>query len=400
MEKIDGGLSNVPGFKSSGIHCGIKKNGKSDLALIFSEVSAAVAGVFTMNKIKAAPVVLNMAKLKKGQGRAIIINSGNANACTGIQGIKDAEIIVETVSAKLNISQESTFIASTGIIGKPLPIEKILPNIPALVDNLSRNGGGEAAEAIMTTDTFLKEIAVREYIDGKPVTMAGIAKGAGMIHPDMATMLSFIITDINIKHHSLQKALKSSIEKSFNMITIDGDTSTNDTVLILANGRAGNKEIECGTPEFSKIQTMLDFVTQSLAKMIIQDGEGATKFVEIKVRGARHFKEAKKIAFAIANSCLVKTAFFGENPNWGRIMAAIGSTGIEIEEVKVAIFFDDLKIVKGGISLKQFETPILDILRKDSFTVTIDLGLGGEEAIVWTTDLSCEYVEINAHYDT
>lgn len=400
MEKIDGGLSTVPGFKSSGIHCGIKKDGKNDLALIFSEISAVVAGVFTQNKIKAAPVTLNMEKLKKGQGAAVIINSGNANACTGIQGLKDAEKIVETVAAKLNITQESTFISSTGIIGKPLPMEKILFNIPALIDSLNQNGGKEAAKAIMTTDTFPKEIAVREYIDGKPVTMAGIAKGAGMIHPDMATMLSFIVTDINIKQHSLQKALKSSVEKSFNMITIDGDTSTNDTVLILANGVAGNKEIEWGTPEFSKIQAMLDYVTQSLAKMIVKDGEGATKFVEIKVRGARYFKEAKKIAFTIANSSLVKTAFFGENPNWGRIMAAIGSTGIEIEEDKIAISFNDLKIVEGGIGLKQVESSILDILKKDSFAVTIDLGLGEEEALIWATDLSCEYVEINAHYDT
>ena len=283
------------GFKAAACSAGIKKSGKLDLALICADKPAECAGVFTTNKVVAAPVKITESRVRQGLCQAILVNSGNAHACTGYQGLKDARRCGYLVAEILDIPPEMVAVSSTGVIGVPLPMYCFEEHVPTLCRMLKPDQFDGVARAMMTTDAFPKMSGRTITIDGQEVRLLGLAKGAGMIHPDMATMLSFIVTDINIKHHSLQKALKSSVEKSFNMITIDGDTSTNDTVLILANGTAGNKEIEWGTPEFSKIQAMLDYVTQSLAKMIVKDGEGATKFVEIIVRGARHFKEAKKI---------------------------------------------------------------------------------------------------------
>lgn len=395
----------VPGFKAAGLHAGIKKKKKKDLALIFSEVEAKVGGLFTSNQLKAAPVILDIKRIKHGRGRAIIANSGNANACTGKKGLTDAQEMVRATAKGLGIPENMVYVASTGIIGKPLPIDKVKKGISKAIPLLSRTGLNDAAEAIMTTDTFPKIAFLKEVIGGKIVTFAGIAKGAGMIYPKLglnhntATMLSFILTDANIEGKALRTALKNSVDSSFNCITIDGDTSTNDSVLCFANGLAGNREIKLGSKGFSKFQKVLNSVTSSLARMIVMDGEGATKLIEIIVKGTSTDREAKKIAFNIANSNLVKTALNGEDPNWGRIMAAIGSAGVKINPEKVNIYFDNLRVVKNGLGTGKGKDA-RSILKKKEIRITIQSGSGKGKAKVLTTDLSSEYVKINAAYSS
>ena len=389
----------VQGFLFSGISAGIKKDGKRDLGLIYSEVPARVAGLFTTNKVKAAPVQLDMARIKKGLCQAIVVNSGNANACTGRQGLRDAKRVSSLIAKQLGIDEKLVFPSSTGVIGIPLPVEKIEGGIPELMNNLSAEGWMKTAEAMMTTDTFPKIEGATCRIKGKQVKLCGMVKGAGMIRPDLATMLSFLITDANIKASLLQQMLEKAAEVSYNRITIDGETSTNDTVLLLANGKAGHPILNRMDRDGKVFQSMLLKVCQNLAESVVKDGEGATKLIEILIQGARNKEDAKQAAYAIAHSPLVKTAFFGEDANWGRILCALGHSGAQINPNRVDVFFDKVPIVKNGIGVgSKLEEKASQILKKKSFKVIVDLQRGKSQFSVLTTDLSIDYVKINASY--
>jgi len=389
----------VNGFLFSGISAGIKKNGKRDLGLIYSEVPAQVAGLFTTNVVKAAPVLLDRARLKRGFCQAIVVNSGNANACTGSRGLADAKRMTSFVAKQLGIDEGLVFSSSTGVIGSPLPINKIEAGIPELAAHLSPEGWMSAVEAIMTTDTFPKVEVATCRIKGKQVKLCGMVKGAGMIRPDLATMLSFLVTDANIKASLLQRMLEKAAEASYNRITVDGETSTNDTVLLLANGKAGHPRLNRMDRDGEAFQSMLSKVCRGLAEGVVKDGEGATKFVEILVRGARNVKDAKQAAYAIAHSPLVKTAFFGEDANWGRILCALGYSGVHIDPNKVDVFFDNAPIVRNGIGVgPSLEERAGRVLKNKSFEVTVDLHQGKSEFSVLTSDLSIDYVKINASY--
>ncbi len=317
----------VSGFLAAGISAGLKKKRERDLALIYSEVPAVAAGVFTTNRVKAAPVLLSMERVKSGTARALLANSGSANACTGRQGLRDGRRLSGLIASSLKILPSSVLLASTGVIGKPLPMPMIEKNLPRLVASLSSAGLADAARAIMTTDTFPKAVITRGRVNGREIAIAGMAKGAGMINPKMATLLSFVLTDALISPRALHQSLRDGAQRSFNRITVDGDTSTNDTLLILANGQAHNREILSHTPGYKKFSDLLHELLFSLAKMIARDGEGATKLVEIAVAGARTTSEAEQVARAVAYSPLVKAAFFGEDANWGRIICAAGYSG-------------------------------------------------------------------------
>lgn len=397
MKEISGGITSVKGIKATGIHCGIKRS-KSDLALIVSEPLAVAAGVFTTNRLKAAPVIVSMEHIKSERVKGIIANSGNANACTGRAGYKDSKEIVKLIAKELKTSPKSILIASTGKIGVPLPIDKIKKNIPLLVKSLSNSGGKKAAEAILTTDTVIKETAIEYNYNNKAIRIGGIAKGSGMIFPKMATMLSFITTDVSIKDELLKKALKRSVDKSFNMISVDGDTSTNDTVICMANGLAGNKLIDKAGGGFQLFQEALDFITLDLAKKIVGDGEGATKFIEIKVKGAKSKGDAKRVASFVANSNLVKTAFFGEQANWGRILSAAGSAGVDLDFGSISLYLNDCKIIERGIVLYKESHDLEEVLKEKEIKILLNIGKGGKEETAWTTDLSYEYIKINAEY--
>ncbi len=387
------------GFKAAGIASGLKKNGKKDLGLIYSEVPAKIAGVFTRNKVKAAPLLLNIDRIKSGIGRAIIVNSGNANCCTGDQGIQDAKAMAGFAASELKISEDLVFVASTGVIGEPLPIEKIRDAVPKLTGLLKPEGINDFVMAIMTTDTMPKIITKQEDLDGKTFSVTGVAKGSGMISPDMATMLCFVYTDVDLTPDFLKDSLNTATKRSLNRITIDGDTSTNDMVLVMANGLSG-AVIESSADK-ETFQSVLDDVLIGLAKQLVKDGEGATKFVEINVRGALSDTDARTIADTIANSPLVKTAIFGEDANWGRIMMALGRAGVSVDPDKVDIFFDDFLVVKNGMKCgKDTETEITEVLKKPEFEISIDLNMGHGDASVFTCDFSIDYVKINADYRT
>jgi glutamate N-acetyltransferase/amino-acid N-acetyltransferase len=399
MKILDTKNVTIPGFKAWGIHSGIKKNGKKDLAIIFSDREAAMAGVFTRNRVKAACVLLDTARVKSGKGQAIVVNSGCANACTGKRGLADGRATAEIAARDLGIKPEAVYVASTGVIGEFLPMEKIEVGISTAAGLLSATGWEQTAEAIMTTDLYPKLSVVQEVIGGKTVTIAGIAKGSGMIHPNMATMLCFIVTDANISSTMLKKSLLLSTERSFNAITVDGDMSTNDMVLCMANGAAGNKRPGVGSKDSKKFQACLDTVARALAKQVVKDGEGATKFVEIEVRNARNPGEAKRAAMTVAKSSLVKTALFGEDANWGRIMAALGYSGIEMDEAKTDIYIGETKLVEKGLGQgKQADRDAALALKQREVRIVIDLHKGKSSATVWTCDLSGEYVKINAAY--
>lgn len=392
---------NIKGFKFSAVEAAIKKPGRLDLGLIFSEVPAAVAGVFTTNKVKAAPVLLGMERMKNGHCQAVAVNSGNANACTGPQGIEDARETARLVAEGLGIPDEAVQVSSTGVIGQPLPMERVRRAIPALIEGLGTGTFDDVARAIMTTDTFPKMEARSGVAGGVPYSIAGIAKGAGMIMPNMATMLAFIVTDAAVEAAWLKKVFKEANDASFNIISVDGDTSTNDTALIMANGMAGNPQIKAGTPDADLFVRYLRDVLLSLAKQIVKDGEGATKLVEITIKGARSGADAKRAAMAVANSLLVKTAFFGQDANWGRILAAVGYSGAEVDPDKAELFFDDVQMVKNGIFAGgDAEARGTEVLRKKEFSVTVDLKLGEGISTVYTSDLSYDYVKINADYRT
>jgi glutamate N-acetyltransferase / amino-acid N-acetyltransferase len=389
----------INGFLFSGIAAGIKKNGKRDLGLIYSEVPAQVAGLFTTNAVKAAPVLLDRARMKKGLCQAIVVNSGNANACTGNRGLADAKRMTSVVAKQLGIDEGLVFSSSTGVIGSPLPINKIETAVPQLVDHLSPEGWMSAVEAIMTTDTFPKVEVATCRIKGKQIKLCGMVKGAGMIRPNLATMLSFLVTDAHIKASLLQRMLEQAAEASYNRITVDGETSTNDTVLLLANGKADHPCLNRMDRDGEAFQSMLSKVCRSLAGRVVKDGEGATKFVEILVRGAQNVKDAKQAAYAIAHSPLVKTAFFGEDANWGRILCALGYSSAHIDPNRIDVFFDKAPIVRKGMGVGgRSEGKAGQILKNKSFTVTVDLHQGKSQFSVLTSDLSIDYVKINASY--
>ena len=389
----------VSGFLFSGISAGIKKDGKRDLGLIYSEVPAQVAGLFTTNAVKAAPVQLNMERMKRGLCQAIIVNSGNANACTGSQGLRDAKRVSSLIAQQLGINENLVFPSSTGVIGSPLPMKKIEERIPELMDCLSAEGWMNTVEAIMTTDTFPKIEVATCRIKGRRVKLCGMVKGAGMIYPNLATMLSFLVTDANIKASLLQRMLEKASEVSYNRITIDGETSTNDTVLLLANGRAEHPILNQMGRDGEIFQSMLFKVCQNLAESLVKDGEGATKFIEILIRGARSKEDAKRAAYAIAHSPLVKTAFFGEDANWGRILCALGHSGVRINPNRIDVFFEKAPIVKNGMGVRpRLEEKAAEVIKKRSFKVTVDLYQGKSQFSVLTTDLSLDYVKINASY--
>ncbi len=395
--EIPGGVTAAQGFLAGSVYCGIKaaNASKPDLALIHSPHPTVAAGTFTTNRVKAAPVRVSMAHLRTGDIRAIVANAGNANACTGVAGIETAKRMTEAVAKGLDLKPRQVLVCSTGRIGVPLPIEKMEASIAELPAALKKNGSKRAAEAIMTSDTFPKEFAVEFEIDGVPVRLGGIAKGAGMIDPNMATMLCFLTTDAAIDKKQLQHALSVAVEQSFNRITIDGDMSTNDTVLMLANGAAGNKALRYGTEDFKAFQRALDHVTRNLARMIVEDGEGVTKFVEVHVNGATTLSDARKAAEAVANSTLTKCAWFGGDPNWGRIMDALGYSGARLREETVDIFYDGTIAVKNGMPSKTPFAKIQQIVAQKKFTIMIDLHLGSAEYTVFTTDLSTDYVKLN-----
>ncbi|MBU2498070.1 MAG: bifunctional glutamate N-acetyltransferase/amino-acid acetyltransferase ArgJ [Proteobacteria bacterium] len=389
----------VQGFKASAVAAGIKKKGGLDLALIFSERGAAAAGVFTMNKVKAAPVILSQENIRRGRVKAVLANSGNANACTGREGLENARATADLVARELGTKSEEVLVASTGVIGAPLDVDLFTRAMPGLVKNLSPDGIPLVVQAIMTTDSFPKISLFDGVVGGRPFRILGIAKGAGMIMPQMATMLSFILSDIDIDPSQLGEAVSSSVASSFNRISVDGDTSTNDMVLVLANGLAGNGAL--GQDDYKEFKEGLSRVMGELATMIVQDGEGATKVVHIYIKGAASSSDAITGARAVANSSLVKTAFYGQDPNWGRIMAALGRSGISMREEEVSIWVDEVKIVEKGMGRgEKYEKEAAAKMLNKAFAVTVELRQGKYDDRMITCDLTHEYVSINANYRT
>lgn len=398
MQRIEGGITAVDGFSAAGLFSGIKKVERADLAMIFSETLCAAAGVFTRNRFPAPPLLLDKRHLRKKRGQAIIANSGNANAFTGEKGYQDAVRMAEAAAQALGVPVERVYVASTGVIGAELPIEKIVGAVPRLASQLSREGGRAAAEAIMTTDTFPKEVAFAGEIGRQEIRIGGIAKGSGMIHPDMATMLAFLSTDVAISPALLQEALRQAADRSFNCISVDGDTSTNDVVLCFASGRRG-KEISSKGKAYRQFLDLLEAACLSLAKAIVRDGEGATKLIEVNVVGAPNDRAARRIARSVATSSLVKTAFFGEDANWGRIVAAIGNAGVPVRPDQVHLTFGRTPLIQRGVFLgKEAESAVSRLLKEREIELTIDLRAGKGRSVCWTSDLSLDYVRINADY--
>ncbi len=393
---IQGGVTSAQGFVASGVHCGIKPE-KKDLALVYSRAPATAAGVFTTNKVKAPPVLLNMDRIRSGRGQAVVLSSGNANACTGEQGMRDAREMAELTAHYLGVADELVYVCSTGIIGRPLPMEAIRQGIPEVVRLLSADGNA-AAEAIMTTDTAPKAAAVQVPVGAQIITVGGMTKGAGMIHPQMATTLTVLTTDAAVAPPVLAAALRRAADQSFNRITVDGDRSTNDTILLLANGEAGVPEITGPGDALEAFQSALTAVAVTLAKMVARDGEGATKFVEIVVRGAQSEADAHRAGLAVAVSPLVKTAIYGGSPNWGRILAAVGSSGADVTADRVAVWMGPVSVVERGEAAENPESAeeAARYLAGEDVQITVDLGLGKGEATVWTCDLTEAYVKENA----
>ncbi len=386
-----------PGFCMAGVSAGLKKGGEKDLGLVFADRPAAVAGVFTRNVVQAAPVRLTRKRIESGQCQAVIVNSKNANCCTGGRGMTDAAAMAEAAARQLGISPELVLVASTGVIGEPLPLAKIEAAIPALASALSEKAAEDLARAIMTTDTVPKMAHRRVQVEEKSFTVVGVAKGAGMIRPDMATLLGFLWTDAAASPAVLSSVLKPAVDATFNRISVDGDTSTNDTVLLLAGGRSN---LSADVPAVkAALEKAVNGVLADLARALVKDAEGATKLVEVCVRGAVGDAEARKIADTIADSNLVKTAFFGQDANWGRILAAAGRAGVDFDPDRADIFFDDVQMVKGGIGCgKTAEAAATEVLKQPEFVVTLALNQGRGEASVLTCDFSLDYVRINADY--
>jgi glutamate N-acetyltransferase/amino-acid N-acetyltransferase len=393
------GLTAVAGVRATGVACGLKKNGQPDLALVVSDGPASVAATFTLNRVQAAPVQVSKRHLRGRRFSAIVLNSGNANACTGRQGLRDAEVTATAVARALDRPVTEVFVASTGVIGRPLDMTAIHTGIREAVRTLSAHGGARAAQAILTTDTMAKEAAVRIPVGRGRVTVAGMTKGSGMIAPHMATMLGVIATDATVESRLLQRMLREAVSESFNCITVDGDTSTNDMVLCFATGAAGVPRLVTGTAAYERFGRALRQVCLTLAKMIARDGEGATKLVEVRIRGARSSGEARRAAETVATSPLVKTTLFGEDINWGRILAAAGRSGAAFDPERVDLFVDELPVVRRGVGLgARAEAAANRRLRRREFALTVSLHAGQATARLWTTDLSEGYVRINAGY--
>ena len=382
------------GFSASGICAGIKKN-KKDMALIISDVTAETAAVFTTNQIKAAPVKWDIRVVEHDGARGIVMNSGNANACTGAQGIADAEAMATLTAGPLGIDPIDIFVCSTGTIGKPLPMETIAHGIPLLIESLSPDGGMDAAHAMMTTDLVSKTVTVDLNLGGKPARITGLAKGSGMIEPNMATMLAFILTDASVEKHALQCALRAATDVSFNRITVDGDRSTNDSVICLANGLAGNERITQDSAHWDSFYCALEKVLFDLSMMIVKDGEGATRVITVKVSGAASNGEAEEAARAVANSMLNKTAWAGTRPNWGRIMDAIGYSSAQVQENRVDIDYNDLPAVRGGMAAGTPDADLIAAVSQETFTIHINLNLGLGHTVVYTCNCTEDYVRIN-----
>ena len=404
MEFIKGGVCAAKGFKAGGIHCGIRKNRtKRDLALIVSEKKAAAAAVYTTNLVKGAPLTVTKAHISDGYAQAVICNSGNANTCNA-NGIEIAEQTCELLGAELNISAEDIAVASTGVIGQPLDITPIKNGIPSLVKSLSADGSENAAEGIMTTDTKVKEIAVSFEIGGKSCKIGGIAKGSGMIHPNMATMLVFITTDCAISPEMLKKALSTDIKETFNMISIDGDTSTNDMVTVLANGMAENAEITAEGEDFKTFMKALNTVNVYLCRRIAGDGEGATKLIECKVTGAKTLETAKTVAKSVICSSLTKAAMFGSDANWGRVLCAIGYSGAAVDVNKIDVAFKsqkgEIEVCKNGAGIPFSEEKAKEILLESEIEILVELNSGEYSSCAWGCDLTYDYVKINGDYRT
>ena len=401
IQWLDGGITAVPGILASGVAAGIKPSGKKDLALIYSSSPARAAAVFTRNQIKGAPVLVSQEHVRDGRAQAILASSGCSNVCTGEQGIKDAREMTRIVGELLHMPAKQVLIASTGVIGQPLPMDRIRAALPKLVKGLSPQGGRSAAEAILTTDTRAKEAALRIEVAGRPVTIGGIAKGVGMLEPHLATMFCFVATDAMVAADGLSAVLRRSVDQSFNRITVDGDESTSDTVAVLANGLAENATLERGGKGLRQFARGLEAVTARLARMLVADGEGATKVVEVLVRGARTRRDALVAARSVANSPLVKTAINGADPNWGRILMALGKSAARVAADRVAVAIGDEPLVERGMQKAGARLDrIREIMGGPEYTIAVDLGLGRGEDRMWTSDLTEEYVRINAKYTT
>ncbi len=391
----------LKGFQFSVVEAAVKKPGRKDLALIWSDTPAVAAAVFTTNAVKAAPVLLSMERIAGGRAQALVVNSGNANACTGSQGMADAREVTRLVAEGLGIDEHLVQVCSTGVIGVPLPMGRMRGALPGLLAGRGNATLDDLASAIMTTDTFPKTSIREGQIGGCSYTVVGTAKGAGMIMPNMATMLAYVLTDAAVDPEWLNGLFRAAVDRSFNAITIDGDTSTNDTCLLMANGAAGNQQIGPDSPDAGAFAAVLDDVLLDLAKQIVKDGEGATKFVEICITGAADDADAKRVALAVANSSLVKTAFYGQDANWGRIFCAVGYSGAQVDPNRLSLWFDDVCMAKHGVFAGgDAETQGTAVLKQKELRVTVDLGLGGGQATVYTSDLSHEYVSINADYRT
>ena len=405
MKIIDGGVTAANGFEAAAAAAGIKYQDRTDMALIYSKKPCRAAGTFTTNVVKAAPVKWDREIVeKKLRPQAVIVNSGIANACTGEEGMECCRRTAQAAAQALDVEADSVLVGSTGVIGMQIPMDRIENGIRLLA--AEKQGGREsaaaAAKAIMTTDTRPKEAAVTFDVGGKTVTIGGMAKGSGMIHPNMCTMLSFITTDAKISGKALRRALRADVEDTYNMISVDGDTSTNDTVLLLANGMAGNEKIRFGTPEYEKFCEALHYVNETLAKKMAGDGEGATALFEAKITGAKTKEQAKILAKSIVCSNLTKTAIAGHDANWGRILCAMGYSGAEFDPEKVALYFESsagkIKIIENGVAVEYSEEKATEILSRPEVTVTADIGEGQEEASAWGCDLTHEYININADY--
>ncbi len=403
----NGGVTTPKGFLANGAACGIKQSGKKDLAILYSQVPAAAACAFTTNVFAAAPVRLSKAHLRARFHQAIIVNSGNANCANGSLGDSDAKAMAHAAAKGLALSDRNVLVASTGIIGRRLPIAKIGMALSALLDGLSSSGGRLFSEAILTTDNVRKEASVRVKLGASTVTIGGAAKGVGMIYPDLkvasrhATMLCFITTDADIEKASLNSALGEAVDESFNMISVDGDMSTNDSVFLLANGLAGNRKITGGGNDFGRFKAALKYLTKELAKKIVSDGEGATKLIEVVVKGARSHNDAKSIARKVTTSNLLKACVYGEDPNWGRVAASCGSSGAAFVPARTDMYFGGIKVLSNGAGISRIDRAALrGVFKKKNIYIKIDLKSGHAGATAWTCDLSEEYVRINSAYST
>jgi glutamate N-acetyltransferase/amino-acid N-acetyltransferase len=401
IEWLEGGITAVPGILAGGVAAGIKPSGKKDLALIYSSSPARAAALFTRNQVKGAPVQVSMEHIRGGVAQAIVASSGCANVCTGDEGVKAAREMTRIVGELLGIPVKQVLVAATGVIGVPLPLDKVRAALPKLVKALSPQGGRHAAEAIMTTDTRPKEAAARVEVGGRPVTIGGVAKGVGMIEPHLATMFCFLATDAVISRVALDSVLKRAVDRSFNRITVDGDQSTSDTVAILANGLAENAPLERPGRPLRQFAAGVEAVAGRLARMLMKDGEGATHVVEVVVRGAANRRDALAAARSVANSPLVKTAINGQDPNWGRIMMALGKSPARVAQDRVGIAFNDEVVVEAGLLRPGARLDrVRAIMAEPEYVIAIDLGVGAGQERVWTCDLSEEYVRINGKYTT